>query len=446
MGGVMHRRNFLEAISGAIAGTALFGGVALENIQAATKRTALLSPQEAARDESLWREVQNAFSVNRNIVNLDNGNISPSPRNVTEAMIHYTWQQQDAPGFMVWEVLFPQLSATRTALARSFGCGAEEIALVRSATEALQIVLLGVRLREGDEILMTTHDYWAMHDAVDERVRQDKITVKKIGKVPMPPKSMSELVEMYERNITPKTRLILVTHPVNYTGQLFPVKEICEMAHGKGIEVVVDGAQSFALVDYKLSDLGCDYFGTSLHKWLSAPLGTGLLYISQDKIGKVNQLLPAAYFVEAQQKSYQDQITKFEDVGTRSMAMALAVSEALAFHNGIGSKRKEERFRYLADYWVKRIGKLPNVRFYSSFEPKMSCGLAVFEMAGVDSKELTKHLWERHGILVQAMTPARAPEVKGIRVTPHVYTTLNELDYFCDAVEQVAKGGLPKAT
>lgn len=441
----MRRRDFIETVTGTIGAVALFGCDVLPSIQAATERTAALSPQEAAQDETLWREVQNAFSVNRNIINLDNGNVSPSPKNVTEAMIRHTWQQQDAPGYMLWEVLEPQLSGTRTALARSFGCDAEEIALVRNATEALQIILLGVPLRSGDEILMTTHDYWSMHDAVDERARRDKIAVKKISNVPMPPKSTSELVEMYERHITPRTRLILVTHPVNYTGQLFPVKEICEMAHRKDIEVVVDGAQSFALVDYKLSDLSCDYFGTSLHKWLSAPMGTGLLYIRKDKIRKVNQLLPAAYFVEAQQETYQNKIYKFEDVGTRSVAMALAISEALAFHNGIGAKRKEERFRYLTNYWVKRIEKLPNVRFYASFKSEMSCGLATFEMAGVDSKALTKHLWERHRILVQAVAPGRAKEIKGVRVTPHVYTTLNELDYFSDVVEQVAKRGLPKS-
>ena len=250
---------------------------------------------------------------------------------------------------------------------------------------------------------------------------------------------------MYERNITPKTRLLLITHPVNITGQLFPVKEICEMAHRKGIEVVVDGAQSFAHIDYKLSDLGCDYFGTSLHKWLCAPLGTGLLYISKDKIGKVKQLFPAAWVNEAMQRTYQNQITKFQDFGTYSVAPALAVNEALIFHTSIGAKRKEERFRHLTHYWVKRIGKLPNVRFYTSFEPGMSCGLATFEIAGVDSQALTRHLWARHRILVHATNSERATEIKGVRVTPHIYTTLDELDYFCDVVEQTAKSGLPKS-
>lgn len=442
----MKRRDFLESVSGVIAGTALFGSGALENIQAAAKMTAHLSPQEAAVDESLWREVQNAFSVNRNIINLDNGNVSPSPRNVTEAMIRYTWEQQDAPGLMLWEVFLPMLSSVRTALARSFGCDAEEIALVRNATEALQIILLGVPLREGDEILMTTHDYWAMHDAVDERVLRDKIAVKKISMVAMPPRSMGELVQMYEQNISPKTRLILITHPVNYTGQLFPVKEICEMAHSKGIEVAVDGAQSFALVDYKLSDLGCDYFGTSLHKWLSAPTGTGLLYVRKDKIGKVDQLHPAAFFIETREKGYPTEILKFEDVGTRSLAMALAIPDALAFHNGIGAKRKEERLRYLTNYWATRVEKLPNVRFYTSFKPEMSCGLATFEMSGVDPEALVGHLWGKHHIFVQAVAPSRAKEIRGVRVTPHVYTTLGELDYLCDVIEKVAKQGLPKST
>ena len=440
----MRRRDFIQTTTATIGAVALFGHDVLRSIQAATKRTAALSPQEAAQDETLWRDVQNAFSIDRNIINLDNANVSPSPKNVTEAMIRYTWQQQNVPGFMLWEVFLPELSATRSALARSFGCDAEEIALVRNATEALQIILLGVPLRSGDEILMTTHDYWSMHDAVDQRVRRDNITVKKISNVPLAPNSMQELLEMYERNITPKTRLILVTHPVNFTGQLFPVKEICEMAHRKDIEVVVDGAQSFGLIDYKLSDLGCDYFGASLHKWLSAPIGTGLLYIRKDKSSKVNQLHPARYFVELQQKDYPTHIFKFEDVGTRSHAMALAIPEALAFHNGIGAKRKEERLRYLTGYWVRRLQRLPNVRFYTSSAPEMSCGIGVFEIAGIDSGRLADHL-QRQGVFVQAMTPARAPEVRGVRVTPHVYTMLTELDYFCELIERVSKNGLPKS-
>ena len=393
-------------------------------------------------DESLWREVQNAFSINRSIINLDNGNVCPSPRNVTEAMIRYTWQLQDAPGFMLWEALEPLLITARTGLARLFGCDVEEVALVRNATEALDAVLLGIDLRPGDEILMTTHDYGAMQTAVDQRVRRDGISVKRIADVPMPPRSMDELAGMYERNITPKTRLILLTNPVNYTGQFFPVKQIVEMAHSKGIEVIVDGAQSFAMVDYKHADMGCDYFGTSLHKWLGAPIGTGMLYIHKDKIAKVEPLFP---FFDFRNDAFNTNITKFQDFGTYSVAMALAVSEALAFHNGIGPKRKEERLRYLTRYWSERVEKLPNVRFYTSFAPEMSCGIATFEIVGIKSSDLSGYLAGGHRILVQSMSSRRAPEIKGVRVTPNIYTTLDELDRFCNVVETVAKNGLPKS-
>lgn len=440
----MHRRNFLEAMTGSIAGTALLGDIALEKIHAATKRTAELSPQEAARDELLWSEVQQAFSVNRNIINLDNGNVCPSPRNVTEAMVRYTWQLQDAPGYMLWEILEPLLSTVRVGLAKLFGCEAEEIALVRNATEALDAVLLGVELRPNDEILMSMRDYWAMHDAVDQRARREGIVVKKIKDLPILPKSMDELVEIYEQAITPKTRLILITHPTHQNGQLFPVKQICEIAHQKGIEVVVDGAQSFAHIDYKQSDLACDYFGASLHKWLCAPIGTGMLYIRKDKIGKVQQLVPAT---STRVKNYNERIYKFEDSGTRSVAATLAITQALAFHNSIGSKRKEERLRYLTHYWAKRIRKLPNARFFTSLNLEMSCGLATFDLKGVESIPLILYLWQQHRIVTQYISGSRnrVPEIKGIRVTPNVYTTLDELDYFCEIIEKVAKQGLPKS-
>jgi selenocysteine lyase/cysteine desulfurase len=205
----------------------------------------------------------------------------------------------------------------------------------------------------------------------------------------------------------------------------------------------VDGAQSFAQVDYKQADLGCDYFGASLHKWLCAPIGTGMLYIHKDKIGKVNPLVPAT---NPRDLTYKEKITKFQDFGTQSVAMALAVSEALAFHNGIGSKRKEERLRYLTRYWASRIEKLPNVRFFTSFAQGMSCGLATFEIVGIESLALRHYLGLSHMIAVQHMSsPSRAPEIRGVRVTPNVYTTLDELDYFCEVIEKVAKQGLPKS-
>jgi isopenicillin-N epimerase len=243
--------------------------------------------------------------------------------------------------------------------------------------------------------------------------------------------------------ITPRTRLILLSHPVNLTGQFFPVKQICEMAHARGIEVCVDGAQGFAHMDFRRDDLDCDYFGTSLHKWLLAPIGTGMLYIKKDKIGKVWPLVPAPPHMK-------NRMQKFMHWGTFSPAPFLAISDALAFHNSIGSKRKEERLRYLTSAWVNRLGRLPRVKFLTSFSSReMSCGLATFQLEGVDPGLMQRYLQQEHSIIVQSISSQSfssrlAPEINGIRVTPNVYTTLAELDRFCDVVEQVALKGIPK--
>ena len=212
------------------------------------------------------------------------------------------------------------------------------------------------------------------------------------------------------------------------------------MAHRRGVEVVVDGAHSFGHIDFKQQDLGCDYFGTSLHKWLLAPLGTGMLYIRKDKIGKVWPLVPTR---TPYMPGYPDSMFKFEDVGTRSVAMALAVTEALAFHNAIGPKNKEERLRYLRSYWADRLKRTTGARFLAPFAPEISCGLATFQIDNVDPERLTAHLRDRHKILVQHMSSGLAPNVSGVRVTPNLYTTLDELDAFCDVVERVASRGIP---
>jgi selenocysteine lyase/cysteine desulfurase len=353
---------------------------------------------------------------------------------VTEAMVRYSWQQAEAPCHTMEEILWPRVETVQADLARLFGCQAEEIALVRNTTEALNIVLLGVELKRGDEVITTNQDYWSMLDALSQRSERDGI-VPKLIKIPTPPSSMGELTDAFARAVTPKTRLILLSHPVNLTGQFFPVKDICQMAHQKGVEVVVDGAHSFAHIDFKLADLGCDYYGTSLHKWLLAPIGTGMLYVRRDKIGKVWPLFPAP-------EKRRESISKFHMYGTSPPAPHLAVGEALAFHNSIGPKRKEERLRYLTAYWADRVKALPNVRFHTSFAPGMSCGLATFEIAGVDPDALTQYMWKQHRILIQSMVHA---EFKGMRVTPNLYTTLGELDKFCEVAEHVAKRGLPKS-
>lgn len=419
-----NRREFLGAVVGA--------GALLASLRQASAKSAHLAPSEAAADEDFWFAVQQSFSVGRGIINLNNGGVSPSPRVVTEALIRYIWQQEDATAYSMWQVLEPQSETVRSGLAALFGCDAEEIAITRNASESLEILLQGMDLKSGDEILTTTQDYPRMLTTLRQRERREGLVLKTV-KIPVPAKSPSEIVSAFERGIGPRTRLLLVSHVVNITGQVTPVREVCALARSKGVETIVDGAHSFACLDFKRDDLGCDYFGTSLHKWLMAPKGTGLLYVKRDKIEKLWPLFAA----ERQQAG---DIRKFEEVGTHSAAPRLAIGEALAFHNGIGGKRKEARLRYLARRWMRRLAPLPRVRLHTSFDESQSCAVANVQIEGVAPAALTDYLMKTHRIFA---TPILHDEFQGVRVTPNVYTTLGELDRFCEVMERVAKMGLP---
>lgn len=404
-----------------------------ENVKAAGRSVAHLSPVEAAADEDFWAVIQQSFSVTRGIVNLNNGGVSPSPRIVTEAFVRYTWQQEDATAYTMWQLLEPQSETIRTGLAEIFGCDAEEIAITRNASESLEILLMGLDLKSGDEILTTTQDYPRMLTTLKQRELREGLKLNLI-KIPIAPKDVNDIAAAFERAVTPRTKLILVSHQINLTGQINPVKKVCEMARARGIETIVDGAHAFAQFNFKRDELQCDYYGTSLHKWLYAPKGTGMLYVKRDKIPKVWALM-------ASEDKNRNDIRKFEEIGTHSAAMRLAIGEAILFHNAIGGRRKEERLRYLSRYWMNRLKAIPKVGFNTSFDPLQSCAIANFKIEGVDPVKLGSYLMSKHKIFT---TPIVHEEFTGIRITPNVYTTLWELDRFCNVVEDVAKKGLPK--
>src|SRR5882672_5284109 len=291
----LHRRNFLSLTGKGLGLAALASssvGALLKNIQAATRSVAHLTPEQAAMDEDFWFEIQKAFTVTRGIINLNNGGVSPSPRIVTEALVRYIWQQEDATAYTMWQILEPQCETIRTGLAELFGCDREEIAITRNASESLETLLLGMDLKSGDEILTTTQDYPRMLTTLRQREVREGLVLKLI-QVPIAPKNLGAIVDAFEKGVTRRTRLILISHMINITGQLTPVKAVCELARARGIETIVDGAHSFAQFYFKQSDLGCDYFGTSLHKWLYAPKGTGMLYVKRDKIQKLWPLMAA---------------------------------------------------------------------------------------------------------------------------------------------------------
>src|SRR5436190_1901314 len=429
------RRSFLTSAGKGLGLMALSSATVdgvFKNVQAAGESVQHLSAVEAAIDEDYWATIQQAFSVTRGIINLDNGGVSPSPRMVTEAFVRYTWQQEDATAYTMWQILEPQSETVRTGLAEIFGCSPEEIAITRNASESLEILLMGLDLKSGDEILTTTQDYPRMLTTLRQRELREGLKLNLI-KIPVAPENVDDIAAAFERAVTPKTKLILVSHQINLTGQINPVKKVCQMARALGIETIVDGAHSFAQFDFKQSDLDCDYFGTSLHKWIYAPKGAGLLYVKRDKIARIWPLFAA----EDKQKS---DIRKFEEIGTHSAAPKLAIGEAMLFHHGIGGQRKEARLRYLSRYWMDKLKDIPKVRFNTSFDPAQMCAIANVQVEGLDQGKIGSYLFSKHHIFT---TPIVHEEFQGLRITPNLYTTLSELDRFCEVLETIARKGLP---
>jgi len=283
-----------------------------------------------------------------------------------------------------------------------------------------------------DEVLTTTQDYPRMITTFKQRERREGIVLKQFS-IPTPAEDPAGIVRLFEENISDRTRLILMSHMVFLTGQILPVRDVVAMARKRGIPVIVDGAHAFAHFEFQLADLDCDYYASSLHKWLFAPHGTGLLYVRRDKIAGLWPLMAAP-------ETEDDDIRKFEEIGTHPAANALAVAEALTFHEGIGAHRKQERLIALRDYWADRLLENDRVRLHTSLKPGFACGIANVELEGVDTKSLAEHLWKQHRILVVAITH---DQFEGLRVSPSVYTTYQELDRFCDAMEDVLANGLP---
>jgi isopenicillin-N epimerase len=425
------RRNFLrQMVPAGLVGVAALKADWLGRIASASAAVADRTPAELAADESYWREIQQAFTLDRTILNFNNGYTCPSPRVVHEALKRYLDISNQAPIHYMWNQMEPNVETVRRNLAAEVGCDPEELAITRNASEGLQIAQLGLDMQAGDEVVTTDQDYGRMLDTWDQRVRRDKIKVTKIS-FPVPTTNLSELTDRITRAITPKTKVIHICHITNLTGQLFPVRDIARMARARGIQTIVDGAHAFAHFPFKVSDLECDYYGCSLHKWLLAPVGTGFLYVRRENIAKLWPLTPAA-------ASKADNIRKFEEVGTHPAANHNAIGEALAFHQAIGTERKAARLRYLNDRWAKRVDKLPGVKILNSREPNQAWGLFNVSLEHIDAPKAYDFLWTKYRIITAAI---KRDDYQGLRVTPNVYTTLGEVDTFASAIEDLMKRG-----
>jgi len=428
---MQRRRDFLrQVVPAGVVGLTALKSDWLDRVMAATAAVADRSPADVASDENYWREIQQAFTLDRTIINLNNGYTCPSPRVVHEALKRYLDFSNQAPIQFMWNTLEPNVEQVRRKLAAEAGCDPEELAITRNASEGLQICQLGIDLKAGDEVVTTNQDYGRMLDTWDQRARRDNIKVTKIS-FPVPTTNISELTTRIEQAVTPRTKVIHICHVTNLTGQLFPVRDIARMARSKGIMTIVDGAHAFAHFPFALRDLECDCYGTSLHKWLLAPVGTGFLYMRRENIEKIWPLTPA-------NASKTKDIRKFEEVGTHPAANHNAIAEALAFHQGIGIERRAARMRYLTDHWATRLEKHPRVKILTSRLPNQSWGLANISLQGVDSQKAYETLWSKYRIITASIKHA---EYQGLRITPNIYTTLQELDTFSDAIEEMLKSG-----
>ena len=416
----MNRRSFFELAAGGA--VTAFEDNAIARASAGVKGR---TPEEVASDEDYWAEIRNAFTIDRNIVNLNNGHVSPAPRVVQEAMRRYLEYSDMGPWHTMINVLERQVEAVRRRLAEAAGCDPEEMAITRNASESLENVQYGIDLKAGDEVLTTNQDYPRMLTTFRQRELREGIVLKTIS-FPVPPPSMDDLYQRFERAVTPKTKMILVCHITNRTGQIFPIQKICRMAHERNIPVLVDGAHAFSHFPFRISDLECDYYGVSLHKWTCAPVGTGFLYVRKSRIASTWPLM-------ACDQSQTDDIRKFEEIGTHPAANHDAISEALVFNENIGIDRKAARLRYLRDRWANRLAQNPKCRTLHSADPEQSCGIGFLSFNGVDASKVRDALWSKYNILTAYMPHA---EYTGLRITPHIYSTPRDIDFFSEAVEK----------
>lgn len=424
------RRKFIQQVgllAGAFSANSLFNQLHAAALEDASRKVAGLLPEAIAADEDYWSVIQAAYSVNSNLIILNNGGVSPAPKVVQEAVERYNQLSNQGPSYYMWRILDQGREPLRYKLALLAGCSPEEIAVNRNATEALNTVIFGLDLKAGDEVIGTKQDYPNMINAWKQRAAREGVVYTQLN-FKFPIENDDEIVSVYEKAITPKTKLLHVTHIINWIGQIMPVRKICEMARKHGLEVIVDGAHSFGLLDFKIPDLGCDYFGTSLHKFLSAPIGSGMLWIRKEKIGKVWPLV-------CNDKPRSDDIRKFETLGTRSFPIEQGIGEAVNFQNGIGSKRKEERVRYLKNYWALKAKDIPKVKIHTSFKQEYACAICGVSVDGMTPGELDTALLTNYKIHTVGIV---WENISCVRVTPHVYTRLQDLDKLVFALEEIA--------
>jgi selenocysteine lyase/cysteine desulfurase len=421
----INRRLFVRQLGTTLGAASLFPGLAFGDEWLSPNFPGLPPPD--VNDDDFWAWVQQSYTTSSNIINLNNGGVSPQPKLVQDTFVRYNAFCNEAPSYYMWRILDQGREALRADLADLAGCSPGEIAINRNTTEGMNNIIYGLNLQPGDEVVLTKQDYPNVINSFKVLEKRNGIILKWIN-LELPMEDDDALADIYISAFTDKTKLVNVTHIINWIGQIVPVKKIAAAAHKRGIDVLVDGAHSFALLDFKIPDLDCDFFATSLHKWMSAPFGTGLLYVKKDKISKIWPICP-------DDKPLAEDIVKFERLGTRSFATEMAIGSALDFYQGIGTKRKEERLRALKDYWTNQVKDIPGVHIHTSFKPEFACVIGLFSIDGYQPGEIDTYLFDKHKIHTVSIV---WENISGVRVTPNVYTTLKDLDKLVDAIGEMA--------
>jgi selenocysteine lyase/cysteine desulfurase len=428
------RRSFLKNIAVAAGSLSLVG--ISEEIYAADLRDTLQALNSmplnlATSNENLWKIVQQSFTLSPNLLNLNNGGVSPQPKSVQEAEQRYLQLSNQAPSYYMWRTISKEIEIVRERLAKMGGCSAEEIAINRNTTEAIQTVLLGLDWKAGDEIVCSEQDYSTVKVGWEWLERRFGVKIIKIN-LDLPFEDEDYYTNIFINAFSSKTKLVNLTHIINWNGQTVPVaaiRKICDEARKRGIFSLVDGAHSFAHIDFNIPELGCDAYASSLHKWLYAPFGNGLLYVRKDKIKNIWSLFPAA-------KTEDEDIRKFEHLGTRSLGAIASIGAAIDFHNMMGIKLKQERLIYLRNYWIESLKKQERVKIHNSLLPKFSSAVALMEIEGISPQKVEEILFNKFMIHTVNIEVGK---IKGSRISPNVYTATADLDRFVSAVEFILK-------
>jgi selenocysteine lyase/cysteine desulfurase len=416
----MHKRDFLKSMA--------FTGLAIPlGFEKLFSAHADGTSELLAADDDIWAGLRNQYQLKPDYINLENGYYNLMPKPILDACIKQLEQLNYEASFYKRTKMTDDKMMVRETLAQFLGCEKEEVIITRNTTESMDTVICGIDWKAGDEAIMAEQDYGAMLDMFKQQAKRYGM-VNKIISIPNHPKSDEEIVALYENAITKNTKLMMISHMINITGQILPVKKICDMAHTKGVRVLVDGAHAIAHFEFKISDLNCDYYASSLHKWLSVPLGAGLLYVQKKNIEGLWPLF-------GEQGYASNDIRKLNHTGTHPMHTELTIPFAINFYQNIGAKRKEERLQYLKQYWTNKVASNPNIILNTPLDANRSCAIANVGIKNMSPALMAETLLKKYKIWTVAISYAN---VHGCRITPNVYNTTNELDQLVNALNEMS--------